>query len=82
MSQASALNYIEEHYDRFQNELIELLRIPSISHDPNFKPDMDKAANWLADKLREGSLNGKVETLRSQQMLPQSDMVFLRYVLM
>ncbi len=51
MSQSPALQYLEDNHDRFQNELIELLRIPSISHDPAHKADMDKAANWLADKL-------------------------------
>ena len=52
-----ALTYLEEHYDRFQNELIELLRIPSISHDPAYKQDMDKAAQWLANKLRSMGIN-------------------------
>ncbi len=52
MSQSSALKYLEEHYNRFQNELIEVLRIPSISQDPAYKADMDKAAAWFADKLR------------------------------
>jgi len=52
MSQFPALTYLEENHERFQNELIELLRIPSISHDPAHKADMDKAAYWLADKLR------------------------------
>jgi len=52
MSQYPALKYLDENHARFQNELIELLRIPSISHDPAYKADMDKAARWLADKLR------------------------------
>ncbi len=52
MTHSSALKYLEENHERFQNELIELLRIPSISHDPAYKADMDKAARWLADKLR------------------------------
>jgi acetylornithine deacetylase/succinyl-diaminopimelate desuccinylase-like protein len=52
MTQSSALTYLEENHTRFQNELIELLCIQSISHDPTHKADMDKAANWLADKLR------------------------------
>ena len=56
MSQ-TALTYLEENHNRFQNELIELLRIPSISHDPSFKADMDKAAGWLADKLRAMGVN-------------------------
>ncbi len=50
-SPAPALTYLEESYDRFQAELIEFLRIPSISHDPTYKEYMDKAANWGADKL-------------------------------
>ena len=57
MSQSSALKYLEENHERFQNELIELLHIPSISHDPAHKADMDKAAQWLADKLRAIGLN-------------------------
>lgn len=52
MAQTPALLYLEENYDRFENELIELLRIPSISNDPNYKDDVDRAAGWLADKLR------------------------------
>src|SRR5262245_50663024 len=52
MTQSPALTYLEEHHDRFQAELIELLRISSISHDPAYKHEMNKAANWLANKLR------------------------------
>src|SRR4030095_16877101 len=52
MTTLPPLTYLEEHHDRFQTELIELLRIPSISHDPAYKQDMDKAAHWLASKLR------------------------------
>src|SRR5215204_6181396 len=62
MSQSSALKYLEENHERFQNELIELLRIPSISHDPAHKADMDKAAQWLAGKLSAIGMN-QVEIL-------------------
>jgi len=65
MSRSSALKYLEENHERFQNELIELLRIPSISHDPAHKADMDKAANWLASKLRSMGINS-VEILPTQ----------------
>ncbi len=52
MSQSPALAYLEKHSDRFQAELMELLRIPSISRNPAYQPEMDKAAHWLAEKLR------------------------------
>ncbi len=43
--------YIEEHKDRFIDELFDLLRIPSISADSKFKDDVLKAANFVRDKL-------------------------------
>ncbi len=52
MSQSPALTYLEENYERFQNELIELVRIPSISIEPEHNQDIQRAASWLADKLR------------------------------
>ncbi|HKY55121.1 MAG TPA: dipeptidase [Anaerolineales bacterium] len=57
MFQSPALTYLEEYHDRFQTELIELLRIPSISHDPTYKEEMNKAADWLANKLRSMGIN-------------------------
>src|SRR5512141_420001 len=65
MSQSPVLTYLEENHDRFQNELIELLRIPSISHDAAYKDDMDRAARWLANKLRSMGVNN-VEILPTQ----------------
>lgn len=44
-------NYIEEHKDRFLNELFEVLRIPSISAQSEHKPDMIRCAEHLAAKL-------------------------------
>lgn len=43
--------YIEEHKDRFLNELFELLRIPSISAQSEHKPDMERCAEWLKQSL-------------------------------
>ena len=57
MSQSPALKYLENNNARFKDELIELLRIPSISRDPERKAEMDKAAEWLADKLRTMGVN-------------------------
>ena len=38
-------SYISEHKDRFINELIELLKMPSISADPAYKNDLLKTAD-------------------------------------
>lgn len=45
--------YIEKHRDRFLNELLDLLRIPSVSADSKFKPDMLKAAEYVRDRIAE-----------------------------
>ena len=37
--------YIDEHKDRFLTELIDLLKIPSISADSQYKGDVIKAAD-------------------------------------
>jgi acetylornithine deacetylase/succinyl-diaminopimelate desuccinylase-like protein len=44
-------SYIEKNKDRFINELIDLLRIPSISADPNYKNDVLKTAEAVKEKL-------------------------------
>lgn len=46
-------NYITENKDRFINELIELLRIPSISADPNYKQSVFKTADEVKKRLAE-----------------------------
>lgn len=43
--------YLNQHKSRFLNELIELLRIPSVSADSSFKEDTVRAAQFIADKL-------------------------------
>jgi len=44
-------SYIEANKDRFLNELLDLLRIPSVSADPKYKNDVLKTAEALRDKL-------------------------------
>ena len=44
-------NYINENKDRFINELIELLKIPSISADPEYKKDVLDCADAVAKAL-------------------------------
>lgn len=43
--------YINGNKDRFLNELFELLRIPSISSIAAHAPDMQRAAEWLSNRL-------------------------------
>ncbi len=44
--------YLEAHAARFEEELCELLRIPSVSADPGHRADMQRAADWVADQFR------------------------------
>jgi len=46
-------NYIQENKSRFIDELLDLLRIPSISADVSYKPEILRAADYIAQKLRE-----------------------------
>ncbi|MEO0338624.1 MAG: dipeptidase, partial [Bacteroidota bacterium] len=45
--------YIKEHKDRMLTELLDFLKIPSVSADPAFAGDMMEAANFVADRLRD-----------------------------
>ena len=44
--------HIEEHRTRFLNELMDLLRIPSVSADPSFAKDTFRCADFVAEKLK------------------------------
>lgn len=46
------LNYVDSHKEQHLKELCELLRIPSVSAKSEHKGDVERAARWLADKLR------------------------------
>ena len=50
------IEYIESKREDNLNELKEFLRIPSVSAKCEHKPDIEKAANWVADKLRAAGL--------------------------
>jgi len=47
----NAIDYIEGNKDKFLNELLELLKIPSVSADSKFKDDVRKAAKFLEDRF-------------------------------
>lgn len=45
-------NYVNQHKDRFVNELIELLKIPSVSADPAFSQDIIKTSIAVKTALK------------------------------
>lgn len=43
--------FIVENRNRYESELIDWLKIPSVSTDPAFKADVKRAAQWLAERF-------------------------------
>ncbi len=60
--------YLEAHRQDFLEELIALCRIPSISTEPEHQPDMQAAAEYLAESLR--ALGGEVRLLTVEDSHP------------
>ena len=50
-------HYLETNKQRFLDELLELLRIPSVSADSQFKDDVRRAAEFVRDKLTAAGLD-------------------------
>src|SRR6202165_2012857 len=55
MSQATD-TFVEQNKTRLLLELMDFLRIPSISTLPEHKPDVQRAANFVADSLKRAGL--------------------------
>ena len=49
--------YSRENGEKFLNELIEMLRIPSLSGDPAHAGDIKRMAEWLESHLRDLGLH-------------------------
>ncbi|MEX1011007.1 MAG: dipeptidase [Balneolaceae bacterium] len=62
---AAASAYIEQHKEKFEKELFELLRIPSVSTDPERKEEVHQAVSWLHNHLSKIGLN-RVETFDTE----------------
>jgi acetylornithine deacetylase/succinyl-diaminopimelate desuccinylase-like protein len=50
------IDYIESKRDEHLNELTEFLKIESVSAKSEHKPDIEKAAKWVAERLRAAGL--------------------------
>jgi acetylornithine deacetylase/succinyl-diaminopimelate desuccinylase-like protein len=53
----SAIDYINQHKDTFLNELIDLLKIPSVSADSKYKSDVAAAAAFIKQKMEEAGVD-------------------------
>jgi acetylornithine deacetylase/succinyl-diaminopimelate desuccinylase-like protein len=54
--------YIQANKQRFLDELLDMLRIASISADPKYKEDVSRNADYVAEKLRQAGAD-KVEVV-------------------
>ena len=50
---SSARDFAAAHRDDNLEHLIQFLRIPSVSTDPAHKPDIERAVNWLVERMRQ-----------------------------
>src|ERR1043165_1502692 len=50
------LGYLRENKQRFIQELIEYVSIPSVSAQEQHKPDMRRAAEWIAQRAANAGL--------------------------
>jgi acetylornithine deacetylase/succinyl-diaminopimelate desuccinylase-like protein len=60
----SLTNYHDANQKRYLVELIELLKIPSVSADKAYKKDVLAAASWLEEKLKEAGMDA-VESIKT-----------------
>ena len=65
MEHTQITTYINSNKERFLNELLDLLKIPSISSKPEHKSDMDKTAEAVKQRLIEAGAD-KVEICQTK----------------
>lgn len=56
----SVARYLEQHADRFVEDLKELLRIPSVSADSAYRLEVQKAAQYVKSQLESAGLNAEL----------------------
>ncbi len=54
------LNYIDGRRRQFEGELLELLRVPSVSADPAFAGDVRRAADWMRGHFEQLGLSAEL----------------------
>ncbi|MEM7050219.1 MAG: dipeptidase [Acidobacteriota bacterium] len=54
------LDRVENNREQYLEELKDYLRIPSVSTDPEFKPEVLRCARFLLDKMKSAGLDGEL----------------------
>ena len=49
-------NYLKEHKSQYLDELLDFLSIPSISSQPDHENDVQRAAEWVSDRLQQAGI--------------------------
>ncbi|HWY09742.1 MAG TPA: dipeptidase [Bacteroidia bacterium] len=65
MERSQITTYVNANKERFLNELLDLLKIPSVSADPKFAGDVNKTAEMVKKRLIEAGLD-KVEISKTK----------------
>ena len=56
----SPQEYIGENLETFKSEILEFLRIPSISTSPDHLEEVQEAASWLKDMIEQSGLQAEI----------------------
>ena len=67
------LKALDETHDQALERLFDLIRIPSVSTDPAYKPQCQKAAEWCARTLKELDFDAKVVPTTGHPMVVAHD---------
>lgn len=65
MERSDITNYINANKERFLNELLDLLKIPSVSADPKYAGDVNRTAEAVKQRLIEAGVD-KVEVSKTK----------------
>ena len=66
---ADTYSYIASNKDRYEEELKEFLRIPSVSADSRQKPAIEKACQFVADQLQAAGLATEIILTRGNPLV-------------
>lgn len=63
------LSYLRKHNERFVQELIDYVSIPSVSAQEQHRPDMKRAAEWIAAQARTAGLQPEIEPTKGHPIV-------------